>query len=174
MPISKLNRTVIEAAIVGFEAQKTQIDIQIGELRAMLSGGPVEAAATPEAPAPKRKKFSAAARRKMAEAQKARWAKIKGESGPSASAPAALLKAKRKLSAATKAKLVANLKRARAAKAAMAKGAAAKKTAPAPKAKRKFSAAGRAAIVAANKKMWERRRAAAKAAKKTATAQAAT
>ena len=29
MPISKLTHTVIEAAIVGFEAQKTRIDIQI-------------------------------------------------------------------------------------------------------------------------------------------------
>jgi len=88
MPVSKLNSSIIEAAIVGFEHKKTQIDNQIAELRAMLSGGPAETAATPEATPGKRKKFSAAARRKMALAQKARWAKIKGETAPAAPATA--------------------------------------------------------------------------------------
>jgi hypothetical protein len=122
MPIS---RSIIEAAIVGFEHQKTQIDSQIAELRAMLSGGPPESAITREAAPGQRKKFSAAARRKMALAQKARWAKIKGESERQAPAPAQAPKPKRKLSAAAKAKLAANLKKARAAKAAKAKSAAA-------------------------------------------------
>ena len=79
MPVSKLNRNIIEAAIVGFEHQKTEMDRQISELRAMLTG-PAETAATPEAAPGKRKKRSAAVRRKMALAQKARWEKIKGES----------------------------------------------------------------------------------------------
>jgi hypothetical protein len=160
MPISK---SIIEAAIRGFEHQKTEIDAQLVELRAMLSGE--TANTTPEAPAQKRKKFSAAARRKMAESQKARWAKVKGESEPAAPAPAP--KAKRKLSAAARATLAANLKKARAAKAAKAQGTTVKKTAPAPaqaqKPKRKLSAAGRAAIIAATKKMWAAKRAAAKA-----------
>jgi len=86
-------------------------------------GGRHKAARTPTG---KRKKFSAAVRRKMALAQKARWAKIKGESEPAAPAPAEVPKAKRKLSAAAKAKLAANLKKARAAKAAKAKEAAKK------------------------------------------------
>ena len=123
MPISKLNSSIITAAIVGFEHQKTQIDTQIAELRAMLSGGPAETATTPEATPSKRKKRSAAVRRKMALAQKARWAKIKDESAKPAPAPAEAPKAKRKLSAAAKVKLVANLKKARAAKAAKAKSA---------------------------------------------------
>jgi hypothetical protein len=118
MPIPK---AIIEAAIIGFEHQKTEIDAQIRELRQMLDGGPTSAAATPEAAPGKRKKFSAAARRKMALAQKARWAKIKGESDPQAPVPAKAQKPKRKLSAATKARLVANLKKARAAKAAKAR-----------------------------------------------------
>ena len=68
MPISKLNRNVIEAAIVGFEHQKTQIDSQISELRAMLTDGSTPTATTtPEATPGKRKKFSAASKRKMAE-----------------------------------------------------------------------------------------------------------
>ena len=60
-----LTPEIITAAIDGFEAQKHRIDTQIAELRAILSPGPAETAATPEAPAPKRKKFSAAARKRM-------------------------------------------------------------------------------------------------------------
>ena len=149
MPVSKLNRNVIEAAILGFQHQKTQIDVQIAELKSMLNGGTAETAATPEAAPGKRKIFSAAARRKMAAAQKARWAKIKGEAEKPAPAPAP--KAKRKLSAAAKAKLVANLVKARRAKARKMKSAATEKAAPA----RKKGASKKAA------------------AKKTATAQAA-
>ena len=126
MPTPKLTNEIIAAAVEGYEAQKIRIDGKIAELRAMLAGGRPESAATSEVPATKRKKFSAAARRKMALAQKARWAKIKGESEPAAPAPAEVPKAKRKLSAAAKAKLAANLKKARAAKAAKAKEAAKK------------------------------------------------
>lgn len=125
MPTQKLTAEIITAAIEGFESQQRRIDTQIAELRAMLPGGPAETAATPEAPIRKRR-VSAAARRKMALAQKARWAKIRGESEPTQAA-APPTKPKRKLSAAAKAKLVANLKRARAAKAAKAKPAVAKK-----------------------------------------------
>ena len=35
----KLTAEIITAAILGFEAQKTKIDTQLAELRAMLSGG---------------------------------------------------------------------------------------------------------------------------------------
>ena len=79
MPTPKLNAEIIAAAIEGFESQKRRIDTQIGELRAMLSGGRTEGTATPEAPTRKRK-VSAAARRRMAEGQKKRWAAIKAES----------------------------------------------------------------------------------------------
>lgn len=96
----KLNDAILEAAIEGFESQKRRIDQQIAELRAMLRGGSVHDATTPEAAVSKQKKFSAAARRKMALAQKARWARIRGESTPSASTPAEAPKPKRKLSAA--------------------------------------------------------------------------
>lgn len=121
---------IITAAIEGFESQKRRLDDQIAELRSMLPGGTAEAAAKPEAPRQRRRKFSAAAIHRMREAQQRRWAKVRGESEPSA--PVEPPKSKRKLSAAAKAKLVANLKKARAAKAAKAKTAA-KKTAPARK-----------------------------------------
>ena len=133
---TKLTNEIIAAAIEGFESQKRRIDTQIGELRVMLSGGRTEGAATPEAPTRKRK-VSAAARRRMAEGQKKRWAAIKAESEKPASAgrpePG---KPKRKISAAgrraiseaTKRRWA--LKRAEAAKAqpAGAKKAATQKT----------------------------------------------
>ncbi len=109
MPTQKLTNEINIAAIEGFESQKRRIDDQIAELRAMLSGGSAESAATPETSIGKRKKFSAASRRKMAAAQKARWAKIKGESEPSA--PGAATKGKRKLSKAGRAAIVAALKK---------------------------------------------------------------
>jgi hypothetical protein len=78
MPTGKLTNTIIEAAIAGFEAQKKNIDAQIAELRTMLNGAPVSSA--DEAPAKrKRRTLSAASIKRMREAQKLRWAKIRGE-----------------------------------------------------------------------------------------------
>lgn len=128
MPTPKLTNEIITAAIEGFESQKRRIDDQITELRLLLPGGAAESAATPEAPTRKRKKFSAAARKRMKEAQQGRWAKIQGESEP---APATS-KPKRKLSKAGKAAIVAALKKRWAAKKAEAtksKPVVAKKTA---------------------------------------------
>jgi hypothetical protein len=73
---TKLTDEIITAAIKGYEAQKTAIDHQIADLRAMLSG---RSAAGPEPLHRKRKKFSAATRQRMKEAQRRRWAKIRGE-----------------------------------------------------------------------------------------------
>jgi hypothetical protein len=115
LPITKLKKTIIEAAITGFDAQKKAIDAQIAELRAMLNG--TQKGLAEVAPAkPKRRKFSREAIERMRKAQQERWAKIKGESETPALAP----KPKRKLSTAAKAKLIANLRKARAAKAAKA------------------------------------------------------
>jgi hypothetical protein len=96
----KLTNTIIEAAIAGFEAQKKSIDAQIEELRGMLTG--TAQSSTEEAPAKgTRRKRSAAVRKRMREAQKLRWAKIKGESpAPAKKTPVKAAKPKRKLSAA--------------------------------------------------------------------------
>ena len=139
----RLTPEIITAAIDGFEAQKTRIDGQIAELRALLSGAPVETAATPEAPTGKRKQFSAAARKRMKEAQQRRWAKVRGEA--EAPSPADTLtgpKAKRKISAAGR-KAIADAQRKRWAESK--KAVSVPKTAPA---KRKMSAARKAALVA--------------------------
>ena len=116
----KLTGEIITAAILGFEEQKRQIDTKIAELRAMLPGGPATPA-TPEAPTRKRRKFSAAARRRMKEAQQRRWAKIRGESEPPALVTPEAPKPKRRISKAGMARIIAATKerwaRVRAAKA---------------------------------------------------------
>jgi len=130
---TKLSPEIITAAILGFEEQKRRIDSQIAELRAVLTGRPTEPAATTEPPTRKRKRFSAASRRKMAMAQKARWAKLRGESEPPA--PAKAPKAKRRISEEGMKRIIAaTKKRWRLQKAAAkAQSTAAKKAVPARK-----------------------------------------
>ena len=71
----KLSHEIITAALAGFGAQKSRINSKIAELRNMLD----HRHAAAEAPKPKRKS-SAASRRRIALAQKKRWAAIKGGS----------------------------------------------------------------------------------------------
>ena len=123
MPPHTLTNEIIIAAITGFESQKTRIDAQIAELRAVLDGGSAEAAAMPEPPTHGRKRFSAAARQRMKEAQQRRWAKIRGESEQRSLPVTEPSKPKRKLSAAGKAAIVAALKKRWAAKRAAMKAA---------------------------------------------------
>src|ERR1035437_9615383 len=139
MPSPKLTNEIIIAAITGFESQKRRIDGQIADLRALLPGGTADTAATPESPTIKRRKFSAAARRRMKEAQQLRWAKIRGESSVPSSPPATPepAKPKRKLSKAGKAAIVAALKKRWAAKKAEAAEKTARKKAATKKAAKK-------------------------------------
>src|SRR4051812_16597284 len=83
-------------AIQGFEEQKRQIDSQIAELRGTLAGGSKDS--TAEGPGPTRRRFSAAARRRMKEAQQKRWAKIRGEFKSASQPKPQPAKPKRKLS----------------------------------------------------------------------------
>ena len=134
MPTQKLTAEIIHAAIEGFESQKRRIDSQIDELRQLLNGGSAEPGAESGSPARKRK-ISAAGRRRMAAAQKARWAKIRGEVEPTSSA-APPKPTKRKMSAAGRKAISEATKRRWAAKRAeaqskptVAKKAASKKSA---------------------------------------------
>jgi hypothetical protein len=124
-----LTDEIIHAAIDGYEAQKARIDAQIAELRAMLPGGTAETSAAAEPKSRGRRRISAAGRARIAEAQRTRWAALKGSSDEKASAPA---KAKRRLSAAGRKNIVDALKRRWAAKRA-APAKAAKNTTPARK-----------------------------------------
>src|SRR6516164_11000199 len=136
MPTHKLTREIINAAIAGFEQQKLRLDTQIAELRAMLPG---ELAAAPGPTKGRRRKMSAAARKRIGDAQRKRWAASKGDS---ASASESTTKPKRKLSAAGRAAIVAALKKRwagkRAAKKAPVKTSA--KKAPTKKAPVKMTA----------------------------------
>ena len=139
MPTRNLTPQIINAAILGFEEQKRYIDTQIAELRAMLPGGRTEPATTPEVPKGKRRKMSAAARKRIGDAQRKRWAESKKPSEPQ-SQPAPVSEApkrKRKLSAAGKRAIAEATKKRWAAfhaakaaeKPAVAKKSGAKKTA---------------------------------------------
>ena len=108
MPTQRLTPELIAAAIAGYEAQKAQIDGTIGELRAMLPGGRAEAAAEPAPARHKRRKLSAAARERIAAAQRKRWADSKK---PAAPAPQEAAKPKRKLSAAGRKRIIAATKK---------------------------------------------------------------
>ena len=94
----KLTDAIVRAAIDGFTAQKAHLNQQIAELREMLNGGPAKPAAAPETAPRKRRKMSAAARRRIATAQRARWANIRGESKPAAPAATKATKPKRRIS----------------------------------------------------------------------------
>lgn len=78
----QLTDEIVRAAIDGFEHRRLQIDGLIAELRTLLPGGSSEAPAASEPTPRKPKKMSAAARRKIAAAQRARWANLRGESEP--------------------------------------------------------------------------------------------
>jgi hypothetical protein len=128
----KLTPAIVRAAIEGFENQKKQLDAQIVELRKFLEGDTPERAAIPQADSRKRRKFSLAAIKRMREAQKLRWAKIRGEVESKAPAARVAPKPKRKLSAAGR-RAIAEATRKRWAAVRAAKAAATKKTLPAQK-----------------------------------------
>ena len=70
----------LAAALEGLELQKARIEAQIAQVRSMLGGkkskAPEAAVAVAAAPA-KRRKLSAAARKRIGIAQKRRWAKFR-------------------------------------------------------------------------------------------------
>jgi len=87
---------LLAMALVGYEREKAKIEATIANIRAQLGlrgpGRPRAAAGTGVA-APGRRTLSASARRRIAEAQRKRWAAIKGTKTAAA-------KPKRRLSAA--------------------------------------------------------------------------
>jgi hypothetical protein len=116
--MATLTKEIIEAAINGFEAQKQHIDAQLAELRAMLSPAPNGSAPTAQSTGSEKRGMSAAGRKAIAEAQRKRWAAVKGEPAM----PKVAWKPKRKLSAAGRAAIVAALTKRWAAKQAASSG----------------------------------------------------
>ena len=112
-----LTKEIISAAILGFEEQRRNLNVQIAELRAMLSHGSESSTASPKPTGRKKHRMSAAGRKAIAEAQRKRWAAAKAAT----TAPKAAKKPRRKLSAAGRAAIVAALKKRWAAKKATPK-----------------------------------------------------
>ena len=103
MPKSTISRDILLAALAGFQLDKQRIDLQIAEVQALLDGGGSQKAAlagSAESPKTGRRKRSPAVRRRMAEAQRARWAAVKGISVEPKLSTAKPAKSKRKMSAA--------------------------------------------------------------------------
>jgi hypothetical protein len=123
---------ILQMALIGYQAELQKIESAMATLRSELKGAAAPMVTQGPTAAKKFKRtMSAAARKRIADAQKLRWAKFhEAAKKPAAAAKKATVKKtapkaaakkaapKRKLSAAAKAKLVANLAKARAAKAA--------------------------------------------------------
>jgi hypothetical protein len=77
-----LTPEIVLAAIAGFELQKAKLDSQIAELTSMLDGSGRSESANSTPTGRPRKKFSAATRRKMAAAQRARYSELRQGSEP--------------------------------------------------------------------------------------------
>jgi hypothetical protein len=122
----QLTPEILDAAIEGFEARKVRIDEQIAQLRQLLNGDhPAATKAEPQKQA--RRTMSAAARKRIGDAQRKRWAAAGAQTASKTTA-----KPKRKLSTAGRAAIVAALKKRWAAKKAglVVVKKAAKKPAP--------------------------------------------
>jgi hypothetical protein len=113
MPTRQLTAAILDAAIEGFETQKRRIDEQIAQVRQLQNGDQPVAASTSELQQHPRPRISAAARKRMAEGQRKRWAAVKHVTEAAARSTA---KPKRTLSAAGRAAIVAALKKRWAAK----------------------------------------------------------
>jgi hypothetical protein len=111
MPARKFNAEILNAAIEGFEAQKSRIDARIAEIRQMLAVGRTGPGIAAE-PQKRKRKMSAAARKRIGDAQRKRWAESKKQAeSPSAPATREAGKPKRKLSAAGRKRIIEATKR---------------------------------------------------------------
>jgi hypothetical protein len=122
----QLDRSVLEMALIGYQRSLENIEEKIADIQRQLGIRPPKAAAsvTTGGAKPKRR-MSAVARKRIALAQKRRWAAFHQAEEPAPAKKTAVNQAapkkavaKRKLSPARKAALLANLAKARAAKAA--------------------------------------------------------
>lgn len=120
-----MDRSLLEAALIGYGVELEKIQERIAAIRQQLGGGRVAHVATSTSKSKPRRKMSASAKKRIAAAQKKRWAEWHAKQGKPAAKKASVKKVavkksapKRKLSPERKAALVANLAKARAARAA--------------------------------------------------------
>jgi hypothetical protein len=109
-----LSREILQAALAGLRLQEQHIQNQISEVESMLGGESSASEITPsetlQSKRGKRKQFSAATKKRMAEAQRQRWARLKGDTAVPESAPEPAPK-KRRMSKEGRAAIVAAAKR---------------------------------------------------------------
>ena len=82
-----VDRTILEAALVGLDHQKSEIDAKVNEIRRRLrSLAPAKAPAAAAAAVKPRKKrvLSPAARKRIADATKKRWAEYRAKKAAAA------------------------------------------------------------------------------------------
>jgi hypothetical protein len=72
----KTDRALLEAALFGYQHQREEIEGKMAEIRGLLSGKSASGStgATASEPPTKKRTMSAAGRRRIAEAQRQRWA----------------------------------------------------------------------------------------------------
>ena len=87
--MAQIRNDILTAALAGFKLERRRIDEKIAHVEAMLGGETGSPIVTTDGSTAGRRRFSAATRGRMAAAQKARWAKLKGASEPSEPAPVA-------------------------------------------------------------------------------------
>jgi hypothetical protein len=108
-----MDRSILEAALAGLEAQRARIEQQIEAVRSLMSGPTQRAETEPttdQTPGRRKGHMSAAGRRAIAEAQRKRWAAKRAEQSARARA------AKRGLTAAGRKRLADAMKKRWAAK----------------------------------------------------------
>jgi hypothetical protein len=77
MPRRKqLNPAILQAALEGLEAQHQRVELQIAQVRSLLRPAPRKRAVA-QAPAKPRPRMSLAGRKRIAAAQRKRWAEYK-------------------------------------------------------------------------------------------------
>lgn len=74
----KVDTSLLEAALIGYQSKLALIDQNIAELRSQIGHAP---AAGGGEPVRKRRRMSAAARKRIAAAQKKRWAEYHKKQG---------------------------------------------------------------------------------------------
>ncbi len=104
MAKTQVDQGLLEAALIGYQAQLTTITGHIAELKSRLGGtAPAQGAGGPAASTMKPRKMSAAAKRRIAAAQRKRWAEYHRTRG---AAPAKKAK-KRNMSSAARERIAA-------------------------------------------------------------------
>ena len=76
MTMAQHDQSLLEAALMGYEEQRRRIEAAIADLRGRIGGSkqPVKDSAPQDKPARKKRHISAEGRRRIAEAQRKRWA----------------------------------------------------------------------------------------------------